>query len=371
MTRHRRKRGLRAERLRRQIAGSRRRNPPGTVPGTLTPDPEALPPQLHVIAYGPDDFIEVHDPDVEDLQRLNERYPVLWLNVDGLGDPELIRRIGRIFGLHVLALEDVVHVYQRPKFDSYDEHEFVVLRMATREEGLHLEQISVFFGEGFVLSFQERPGDVLGPVRERIRRASGRIRRRGPDYLAYAVIDAVVDGYFPLLEAVGDELEQLEEAIMERADNESMRRLMEARRELLLIRRVLWPQRELMRQLTMLDRDTILEDTRTFFNDVRDHAAQLVDLAESLREVVAGLMELHAAMVSNRMNEVMKVLTIIATIFMPLTFVAGLYGMNFDPEASPWNMPELSWYWGYPVTLATMAILAAGMLVYFRRKGWL
>jgi magnesium transporter len=265
-------------------------------------------------------------------------------------------------------LEDLVHTGQRPKVEEYEEYFFVVLRMLTldpRALTVKNEQIGIVFGDGYVLSFQERAGDVWQGVRDRIRGGSGRIRARGADYLAYALIDGIVDNYFNILESFAEEVEALEEEVLETPSQGTMHRIHNLRREMFMVRRAVWPLRELANALVRTESSLIEESTQVFLRDVYDHTIQVVDAAETLREVVSGLMDLYLSSVSNRMNEIMKVLTIMASIFIPLTFLAGIYGMNFE------TMPELGIPWAYPALLVVMGAMAIGLLVFFKKRGWL
>ena len=348
-----------------------RRGTPGAPPGTFVVDPEAPPTLVRVIAYGPDEFLEQPVQELRSLSDLRKKWPVVWVNVDGLGDEKLLRDIGDIFGLHPLALADVTNVPQRAKVEQYGRQLFIVTRMAHAGEELETEQLSLFLGEGFVLTFQERPGDCLDPVRDRIRKSTGKVRTTGADYLAYAVIDAVIDNCFPVLEQYGERIEALEDRVIANPEARLVGYIHAAKRDLLTLRRAVWPQREALNWLLREEFPLITDDTRLYLRDCYDHAAQIIDILETYRELASGLLEAYMSSLSNRMNEVMKVLTIIATIFIPLSFFAGLYGMNFNTDKSPWNMPELSWYLGYPFALMLMAAVAVGMLFYFRRKGWL
>jgi len=349
----------------------RRGGKPGVPPGTIEVDPDAPAPVIGVLAYGPEKYVEQEIQDIESLGEFVGRWPVVWVNVDGLGDAEALAKLAEVFGLHRLVIEDIANVPQRPKVEQYGEDLFIVSRMAAVCERLDVEQISVFLGQGVVLSFQEHPGDCLDPVRDRIRKALGRIRAQGPDYLVYAIVDAVIDGYFPILEEFGERLEALEEDVLSDPGPEVISRIYAAKRDLLTMRRAVWPQRESVNWLSRESCPVIQESTRLYLRDSYDHVAQIMDMVETFRELALGLVEGYQSSMSNRMNEVMKVLTIIATIFIPLSFVAGLYGMNFNPEKSPLNMPELAWYWGYPFALGLMTAIAVGMVVYFWRKGWL
>jgi len=328
---------------------------------------------VSALAWGPDGYEDLAGSAPAALRAALARWPVVWVNVDGVGDPALVAALGELFGLHRLALEDVVHVHQRPKLERYADHLYVVLRVPeTAPDGdLGSEQISLFLGRNFVLTFQERAGDCWEPVRERARADKGRIRAAGPDYLAYALIDAAVDSNFPVLEALGERLEQLEDEIIDTPRRGTVAALHRVRRDLITLRRGIWPLRE---TLAVFSRDAdplVTDETRIYLRDCYDHAVQIIDLLETYREIAAGLLDVYLSSVSNRMNEIMKVLTVIATIFIPLSFVAGVWGMNFDPDASPWNMPELRWRFGYPLALAVMAGVAGGLLWWFRRRGWL
>ncbi|MCC6671197.1 MAG: magnesium/cobalt transporter CorA [Planctomycetes bacterium] len=350
----------------------RRRPAPGSSPGTVVPDPAAKRPLLRVMAYGPDTLAEATLADVDEVDAYLGRHPVTWLNVDGLGDQDVIARLASRFGLHRLAVEDVTHTGQRAKVEEYPENAFLVLAMVNPGPALELEQLSLFLGDGFVVTFQESRGDCFDPVRKRLREGKGRIRVSGPDYLAYALIDLVIDSYFPEIERQGERLDHLENRILDgRPDRRVVADIHEVKRDLLALRRIAWPARDMLSALLRGESPRVAADTKIYLRDVHDHAVQVIDLLETYRELGASLMESYLSSVSNRMNEVVKVLTIISTIFMPLTFIAGVYGMNFDPDASPWNMPELRWWLGYPLVLALMAVVAGCMVLWFWRRGWL
>jgi magnesium transporter len=354
------------------LFGKRHVSRPGTSPGTLQAPAghPAHPTTVSVIAYDPDAVVETTVRSAEELAPYCDRPGVTWIDIVGLADVGLIDRIGALFGLHPLALEDVVHVGQRPKAEDYGNHFYIVMKELHATADLEVEQISLFFGARCVITVQERPGDVFDPVRERIRKGRPRIRGAGGDYLAYALIDALVDQYFPLLEAFGERLEDLEEELIEDPTPATLQEIHRARRELLLLRRAAWPQREVINAIERDDSGLVRKETRLFLRDCYDHTIQALDIIETYRELAAGMLDVYLSSISNRMNEVMKVLTIMATIFIPLTFIAGVYGMNFDPRASPWNMPELEWAWGYPAALVAMAAVGLAMVVWFRRKGW-
>lgn len=350
----------------------RRRPPPGTPPGTLIADPAAPKPVIRLMAYSSDAFIECTVDDVRAVEEALGRWPVTWINVDGLGDVQIIARLAEVLGLHQLAVEDTINTYQRAKIEQYENHLFVVTHMAANGRGLETEQLSLFLGRNFVATFQQgRPGDPFDPLRERIRKNAGHLRQAGPDYLAYGLIDAVIDGYFPVLEHMGERLESLEDEILACPDAQTASQIHHIRRELMVLRRVIWPLREAL-NLLIRDRSPLISDeTRLYLRDCYDHAVRILDFVETSRELGSNLMDLYLSSISQRMTEVMKVLTIIATIFIPLTFISSIYGMNFNTDRSPFNMPELEWYFGYPFALGLMAVLGVWMVYFFRRRGWI
>ncbi len=350
----------------------RRRTPPGALPGTLIVDPEAPHPVIRIFAYDPDELVEQEIREPQRVRDFLDRWPVIWVNVEGLGDAETIRALGEVFGLHGLALEDVINVHQRPKIEQYGDYYYIVVRMSKLGEYLETEQLSLFFGKNFVLTFQEGlPGDCLDPIRERIRHKHGRIRETGLDYLAYALLDAVVDCYFPILEEYGERLEACEDAILSRSYDDTVAHIHEIKRNLLTLRRAIWPQREIFSALLREETPLVTAETRLHLRDCYDHTTQIIDLVETYRELGSDLTDVYLSSVSNRTNEIVRVLTVITTIFIPLTFIAGIYGMNFNTAVSPVNMPELNWYWGYPLSLGLMAAVAVGQLIFFWKRGWL
>ena len=345
--------------------------PPGSTPGQLAVAHSAGKPSIRVIAYGPDRVHEQEAVDVSSIADIREAFPVVWVDVVRFGDAELISELGNAFGLHKLALEDAVSAHQRPKVEEYDDHLFLVALMLSEQTLLETEQVAFFVGDGYVITFQERPGDCFGRVRERILHAKGRIRGAGADYLTYALLDAIIDGYFPVLEQQGEILEALEDRVVGSPELENMAELHEMKRSLLLLRRAIWPHREMVNNLIRDDHSLITAETRPFLRDCYDHTIQLMDIVETYREIASGLVDVHISSVSVKLNEVMKVLTIVATLFMPLSFIASVYGMNFDRQTSPWNMPELGWYLGYPFALLLMFGSAAGLLFYIWKRGWM
>ena len=351
----------------------RRQTQPGDAPGTLVPPPDSPKPELTVFAYSADQLVEKRIAGVDELAALRQRFPVVWLNVDGFGDTAVLQRIADLFGLHPLAMEDVVHVDQRAKVDEYDATLFTVVRMVCfNGDDLETEQLSLFLGKDFIVTFQERPGgDSLNPVRDRLRRSSGKIRRAGPDYLLYALVDAVVDGYFPVIERFGDKLDDLDSAVDDPKNRRTMTAIHAVRSGLLQLRRAVWPHREALQNLQRDSHALISDDTRVYLRDCYDHVIQIMDVLETYREMGSDMRDLYLTAVGNRTNEIMRVLTIMSTIFIPLSFIASVYGMNFNTERSRFNMPELNWVYGYPFALTVMAATALGLVGYFLRKGWL
>lgn len=348
----------------------RRKFPPGAVPGTMIASASAPQPVINLIAFGGDAIIEKQNASLDDIHALRGQHAVTWVDVVGLGSVDVIAAIGAEFGLHRLALEDVFNTHQRPKAEEFDDHIFIITRMFRQEDVARTEQVSIFLGHGFVLSFQEAAGDCLDPVRERIRQGRGRIRDKRADYLCYALLDAVVDDYFPVLERYGEVLEALEDEVIAESRPEQIGQLHELKRELLSVRRAVWPHREMINTVIRDENPLFADATRPYLRDVYDHTVQLMDIVETYREIASGLVDVYMSSVSARLNEIMKVLTIIATIFIPLGFIASLYGMNFD-RASPWNMPELGWRFGYAFSLLLMGAVLLGLVAYFRSKGWL
>lgn len=346
---------------------------PGTAPGTLRPvaAPRGARTQITVIDYGPEALHETQCASIEEVFRFRDTPTVTWINIEGLHDVELIQKLGSHFGFHPLALEDVLNCGQRPKVEDYGTYHFLVMKSVHLVDELEIEQISFFLSGNYVITLQEQAGDSFEAVRERIRQGKGTIRRAGPDYLTYALLDALVDEFFPVLEAYGEKIEDLEDDLIVRPAPGTLSAIQRIKRELLVLRRAAWPEREVINALQRSETDVIQAPTQVFLRDCYDHAIQVIDMIETYRDLASGMQEVYLSSLSNRMNEIMKVLTIISTIFIPLSFIAGVWGMNFDPESSPFNMPELRWFWGYPTALGIMAVTASGLLVFFRRRGWL
>lgn len=343
-----------------------RRTSPGAPPGVLIPDPSAPPTHVSVLAYDLEKHVEQKIDKLGDLKGYLEKHPVTWINVDGLGDVSLLQELAEMFKLHHLAMEDVVNVHQRAKAEPYGDHYYIVARMAWLEDRKwRSEQVSIFFGSNFVITIQEdASGDCLEPVRKRIRSGWGRSKVVNTDYLVYCLLDAIVDHYFPLVEDCGERLDELEIDLSRNAKN-IMGRLFDVKRDLLVMRRMAWPLRDALNSLMRDECPLISSETRLYLRDVHDHTIQIIDLVENYRDVAAGITDVHLAVVSQRTNEVMRVLTVISTIFMPLTFIVGVYGMNFE------FMPEIKWRWGYPIIWLVMLAVTILLLIFFNRKGWL
>jgi magnesium transporter len=293
---------------------------------------------------------------------------VCWVNVCGIHDIHTIESIGNNFNIHPLVQEDILNTFHRPKFEESEEYLFLVIKMLVYDpgsKGVISEQVSFVLGPNFLVTFQEQEGDVFNPVRERLRKALGRVRKMGPDYLLYALMDAVVDNYFLVLEAIGEDLEILEDQLLENPTPGVLQTVHKLKREMIFLRKAIWPLREVLNGLQKTVSKLVKNNTKMYLRDIYDHTIQVIETVETYRDMVAGLQDLYLSSVSNKMNEVMKVLTIIATIFIPLTFIAGIYGMNFE------FMPELKWKNGYFITWGIMAVVTLGMVFYFKRKKWL
>ncbi|MDI9613785.1 MAG: magnesium/cobalt transporter CorA [Acidobacteriota bacterium] len=345
---------------------SHRRALPGSAPGTLIPDPEAARTRVRITAYDPERVLEKDINDIGEIRTVLEQWPVVWIQVTGLGDLPVVTQLGELFGLHRLALEDVINVHQRPKVEQYSDYCYIVVRAAHDRDGYGSDQISLFLGKGFVLSFQEREHDFFNPVLERIRGGKGRIRQAGPDHLAYALIDASIDCFFPVLERFGERVEPMEDAIIAHPRMEGLQRIHELRRGLITLRRTAWPLREAMMTLYREPNPWIRDEERIYLRDCYDHVIQIIDLLGNYRDLTSGLMEVYLSSTGNHTNEIMKVLTIISAVFIPMSLIAGIYGMNF-----PRQIPDLEWHGGFIFALGLMAAVAAGLLILFRLKGWL
>jgi len=324
--------------------------------------------RITVIDYDKDEFQKKEGVKAEDCFPFKDKDSITWINIDGVHNTGVIEKIGEIFDLHPLIMEDIGNTTQRPKVEDFDNYIFVVLKMLyydNKAKKIEVEQVSLVLGKNFVISFQERQGDVFDSVRERIEKGKGRIRQMGSDYLLYSLIDAVVDGYFSVLEKMGDKIEELEEEIVEQTDPESLHNIHKTKKEMISLRRSVWPLREVVNSLTRDKTALISTKVIIYFRDVYDHTIQVIDTVETFRDMLSGLHDTYLSSISNRMNEIMKVLTMFASIFIPLTFIAGVYGMNFS------FMPELNWRWGYFAVWGVIIIVGVSMLFYFKRKKWL
>ncbi len=321
--------------------------------------------RVHLIQYNEQQVKEEQIKQLEKLQSLPQK-AVSWIDICGLHETELLDEFGQIFGLHPLILEDIAHIGQRAKLEEFDDYFFLVIKMLYFEnDELIEEQVSTVLGPNYVLTFQEKPGDVFEPLRQRIRSQKYRISKSGPDYLFYSLMDIIVDNYFVVLEKIGDTIEDLEEELLNNPDRSTLQKIHLLKRNLFTMRRAAWPLREVVSRLDRSESELIQETTKIYLRDVYDHLIQVLDNIENYREILAGMLDLYLSSLSNRMNEVMKTLTIIATIFIPLTFIAGIYGMNFE------YMPELKWHWGYFFTWFVMIIIAGMMLILFKKRKWL
>ena len=324
--------------------------------------------KISVIDYDQEEIIEKDIEDVGECISYKDKPSVSWINVDGIHDVEVIQDIGEQFGLHSLVLEDIVDTTQRPKIEDHGEYLYIVLKMLCqneKEEDPRAEQVSIIVGRNYVMTFQEIEGDVFDALRERIRSGKGRVRRKGADYLAYTIIDSIVDHHFLILESFGERIEELEESVTENPKPEMMQKIHNLKRQMIFIRKSIWPLREVINSIQREEIPLIDSSINIYFKDVYDHTIQIMEIVETYRDMLTGIHDTYLSSISNRMNEVMKVLTIIATIFIPLTFIAGVYGMNFK------NMPELGWRWGYLSVWILIAITAVLMVLLFRRKKWL
>jgi magnesium transporter len=342
----------------------------GLPPGTLVHIGEKKTENVRIttINYTEQEVQETVVEKIEECFPSKEKETVTWTNIDGLHSIEIIEIIGSNFELHPLVLEDILNTGQRPKYEDHEKCLFMVLKMLTYNsecDSIQSEQVSLVLGENFVISFQESVGDVFEQIRDRIRNSKGRIRKMSADYLAYALIDAIVDHYFVILEKIGERIESVEEALITEPSDETVRIIHALKRELIFLRKSVWPLRELVNNLYKTESLLINDSTKPYLRDVYDHTIQVIDTVENFRDMVSGMLDIYLSNISNRMNAVMKMLTMIATIFIPLTFIAGIYGMNFK------YMPELECKWAYPAVWLAMAAIAIVMVIYFKKKKWL
>ena len=344
---------------------------PHTRPGTIIVPPDALPPLIQVTAYGPEQIVEKRNAAIAQIRELRGKYPVIWIDAVGLGDAALIEELGEALGLHRLSLEDMVNVPQRSKVEDFPHHLFAVTQIPTYNGDLSLEQVSFFAGKGFVLSWREHASNCFDIVRRRLQVTAGTTRSSGVDYLLYALIDAVIDSYFPVLEQLGEVFDDLDDRVEADSSPECIAQMRDIRHDTRQLRRIIWPLRDAIDDLIRSPPEHITQETLIHFRDCHDHTVQIMDTLENYRDAGSDLRDYYATSISNRMNETIKVLTIISTIFMPLSFIAGVYGMNFDADESILNMPELRWKYGYPFALGLMALVALAQLWFFRRRGWI
>jgi len=339
--------------------------PPGTLIHVGKKGEEKV--NISIIDYDEQHYQGKETENIEDCFPFKDKPTISWINIGGIHKIEIIEKIGKHFNLHPLLLEDILNTDQRPKIEDFDDYIFIVLKMLyydEKEKEIISEQVSLIIGLNFVISFQEKEGDVFNPIRDRIRNAKGRIRKMGADYLAYALIDAIVDNYFIILEKIGEKIEGMEDELVANPTPETLQTIHNLKRDTIFLRKSVWPLREGINILERSESPLIQESTGIFLRDVYDHTIQVIDTIETFRDMVSGMLDIYLSSISNRMNEVMKVLTIIATIFIPLTFIAGIYGMNFK------YMPELEWRWAYFGVLSVMLVVGILMIFYFRRRKW-
>ncbi len=338
--------------------------PPGTVVYSGKDTTEKV--KITLIEYNEKDFIEKDFYNLEDCMECVNPDMIKWINVDGIHKVDLIEAIGKRFDIHPLTLEDIVNTNQRSKFEDYNSYVVSIMKMIYYDTEIRSEQLSVVLMKGVVISFQEiHGGDAFDMIRNRLRQGKGRVRKMGADYLAYALLDAVVDCYFNILEKFGDKIELMEEELMEEPTKQTLKQLHHMKREMIFLRKAVWPMRELINNIERSETELIKPSTDVYLRDLHDHAIRVIDTVETFRDLLSGMMDIYLSSVSNRMNEIMKVLTIITTLFVPVTFIVGLYGMNFE------FMPELHSHWGYPITLIIIFMTILSLLFYFRRKKWM
>ncbi len=349
-------------------------HPPGTAPGTLIShegaDREQL--NIHLIDYKTDDYIETELRAADECLPYLSKDSVTWLHLEGPMRAETIKNIGNIFELHPLTLEDVLNKGQRPKVEDYDNLMFIIMSVPVEVNGkIEIEQLSIFLADNYIISFHDGSSDPFDPLRKRLRKKNSRIRQLNTDYLLYCILDLVIDLGYPVLEGIGEKIENIEEELLgSTAKRATLADIHHLRRQLLQLRRNLWPQREVINVLLRDENTLIDEGTSVYLRDCYDHSIQILDLIENYRDMAASLLDIYLSSTSYRLNEIMRVLTVIATIFIPLTFIVGVYGMNFEHPDSPWAMPELHWYYGYPLTWGIMIAVVLAMVIYFKRRDW-
>lgn len=347
---------------------------PGSSPGSLTVNPLSHPSQVYVIAYGPEGYIEHACADVEEINRFLGVWPVVWVNVVGLGSIDVIEKIGTMFGLERLLLEDVLDTSHRPKVEYYEHYVFTIIKGGMQGEQFESEHIALCLKKNVVIAFEEKPGSSFSYVRDRIRRGTGKIRLSGTDYLYYALLDEVIDKYFPILDKLNHQLSQIEEEIvasnLNTRDKDAIQQIHHAKSDLLLLHRTIWPISDIISMIMRQETPLVTKTTRNYLRDCYDHSIQANELTQFYRDTASGLLNTFLAYEGHKTNEIIKVLTLVSAVFIPLNFIASIYGMNFH-TSSPLNMPELNWYYGYPFALMLMLAVGVGMVSLFRRRGWL
>lgn len=359
-----------AKKKRNKTPKVRKKAPPGSRPGSFFTDKYAKA-SIRLMRYTEEDFYEQELHSFEALNNELKDDEIAWVDICGLDDHQLLRQLATKFDLHHLAIADVVDANQRAKSELYASNLYVVLRMISDPDELVTEQLSIFVGKSFVITIQEKSGDCLEPIRERLRNKIGIIRSLAAGYLAYAIMDSVVDIYFPVLERFADHLDITEEHLLEDPDSISVVSIHDIKKELLVLKGLIWGHRDLLYSIVREPPSYFSKESQIYIRDCYDHTIQQLELVETYRDVGSNLMDLYFSCADRKANEIMKVLTVVASIFIPLTFIAGIYGMNFNPQSSPLNMPELNWYFGYPMAVGLMIAVAAGLLIYFRVKKWI
>ncbi len=347
---------------------------PGSAPGVLTVNPLSHPTELMVVGYGPDGYMEKTCKDSSELEKFMITWPVVWVSVVGLGNIQLIEDVGNLFALDRLSLEDVLDTSHRPKLEYHEHYMFTIIKGANLAEQFEAEQLSIFLKKNVVIVFEEKPGSSFTQVRERIRRGTGKIRASGTDYLYYALLDEVIDKYFPILDNLNQQLMSLEDEIMTNKSKQAqdvIQSVHHAKSDLLLMYKAIWPVSDIISMIMREDSPMVTKAVRGYLRDCYDHSIQANELAQFYRDTAAGLLNTFLAYEGHKTNDIVKTLTVISAIFIPLNFIASLYGMNFDPQKSPFNMPELEWTYGYPFVISLMVGTVVFMLMRFKRRGWM
>lgn len=330
--------------------------------------------RITIIDYDKDSLEIREAVTVEECFAYKDKPSVTWINITGLHEVSNIEKLGTHYSLHSLVLEDILNTEQRPKMDVFDDQVFIVLKIQTynnKTRMIEVEQISIVLGKNHVITFQERESIIVETIRKRIRSNLGRVRKASADYLSYTIIDAIVDSYFKVLEGIGEEIEIIEDEVVRSPDAMTMQKIHFLRKEIIFLRKSVWPLREIINRLDRDESSLFKKTTKIYLKDLYDHTIQVIETVETYRDIISGMLDLYLSTINNKMNEIMKILTVFASIFIPLTFITGIYGMNFNPEKSPLNMPELNWYLGYPFALGLMSAISIAIIIYFKRKKWL